>query len=198
MANTKLYNLTVGQYQLLTEIDTDLSPIEQNIYAVAAIKGVSYEEASKIKLKDFRKIMESVEQVDTNALKRLKIKNTITINGEDYHIEHKPDKLLSGQLLDIINIRSKYQNEAVKAMHLLLAAISRPKDKTYGDDGLNLDERAALMKGVELHKIWNVFVFFWNLWNDSLEGTEVSLNNQMNLLPKKVSQILAKDGDSLV
>lgn len=197
MANTKLYNLTVGQYQLLTEIDTELSPIEQNIYAVAAIKGVSYEEASKIKLKEFRKIMESVEQVDTNALKRLRIKNTITINGEDYHIEHKPDKLLSGQLLDIINIRSKYQNEAVKAMHLLLAAISRPKDKTYGDDGLTLDERAALMKGVELHKIWNVFVFFWNLWNDSLQGTEVSLNKQMNLLPKEVSQILAKDGDSL-
>jgi len=197
MASTKLYNLTVGQYQLLTEIDTELSPIEQNIYAVAAIKGVSYEEASKIKLKEFRKIMESVEQVDTNALKRLRIENTITLNGEDYYIEHKPDKLESGQLLDIINVRSNYQTQAVGAMHLLLAAISRPKDKGYGDDGLTLNERAALMKGVELHKIWNVFVFFWNLWNDSLQGTEVSLNKQMNLLPKEVSQILAKDGDSL-
>ena len=60
MGNTKLFNLSVGQYQLLTEIDSELSPIEQNIYAVAAIKGISYEEASKVKIKEFRKIMESV------------------------------------------------------------------------------------------------------------------------------------------
>lgn len=196
MGNTKLYSLTVGQYQLLTEIDTDLSPIEQNIYAVAAIKGVSYDEASKIKLKEFRTIMESVEQVDTNALKRLKLDNSVILNEEKYHVEHKPDKLESGQLLDIINIRSKYRTEAVGAMHLLLAAISRPKGKSYGDDGLSLDERAALIKGVKLHQVWNVFVFFWNLWNDSLNGTEDSLNKQMEQLPKKVSEILGSDGDS--
>ena len=198
MGNTKLYSLTVGQYQLLTEIDTDLSPIEQNIYAVAAIKGVSYDEASKIKLKEFRTIMESVEQVDTNALKRLKLDNSVILNEEKYHVEHKPDKLESGQLLDIINIRSKYRTEAVGAMHLLLAAISRPKGKSYGDDGLSLDERAALIKGVKLHQVWNVFVFFWNLWNDSLNGTEDSLNKQMEQLPKKVSEILGSDGDSSV
>lgn len=194
MGNTKLFNLSVGQYQLLTEIDSELSPIEQNIYAVAAIKGISYEEASKVKIKEFRKIMESVEKVNVKALKRLRIDNTITLDGNKYHIEHKPDKLESGQLLDIINIRSSYTTNAVGAMHLLLAAITRPKGKSYGDDGLNLNERAALIKGVELHKVWNVFVFFWNLWNDSLQGTEGSLHNQMELLPKEIHQILDKDG----
>jgi hypothetical protein len=196
MGNTKLFNLSVGQYQLLTEIDTELSPIEQNIYAVAAIKGVSYEEASKIKLKEFRQIMEAVEAVSPNALKRLKIDNTIILNGEQYHIEHKPDKLTSGQLLDVISTRSQYKGEAVGAMHLLLAAIIRPKGKSYGEDDLTLNERAALIKGVKLHKVWNVFVFFWNLWNDSLQGTEDSLNKQMDLMPTEVHQILANDGDS--
>lgn len=196
MANTKLFNLTVGQYQLLTEIDTELSPIEQNIYAVAAIKGVSYEEASKIKLKEFRQIMEAVEAVSPNALKRLKIDNTIILNGEQYHIEHKPDKLTSGQLLDVISTRSQHKGEAIGAMHLLLAAITRPKGKSYGEDDLTLNERAALIKGVKLHKVWNVFVFFWNLWNDSLQGTEDSLSKQMELMPTEVHQILAKDGDS--
>jgi len=196
MGNTKLFNLSVGQYQLLTEIDSELSPIEQNIYAVAAIKGISYEEASKVKIKEFRKIMESVEKVNVKALKRLRIDNTITLDGNKYHIEHKPDKLESGQLLDIISTRSKYQAEAVGAMHLILAAIARPKGKSYGDDGLTLNERAALMKGVKLHKVWNVFVFFWNLWNDSLQGTEVSLSKQMELIPTEVQQILAKDGGS--
>lgn len=196
MANTKLFNLSVGQYQLLTEIDTELSPIEQNIYAVAAIKGISYEEASKIKLKEFRQIMEAVEAVSPNALKRLKIDNTIILNGEQYHIEHKPDKLTSGQLLDVISTRSQYKGEAVGAMHLLLAAIIRPKGKSYGEDDLTLNERAALIKGIKLHKVWNVFVFFWNLWNASLQGTEDSLNKRMELMPTEVHQILANDGDS--
>jgi len=195
MGNTKLFNLSVGQYQLLTEIDSELSPIEQNIYAVAAIKGISYEEASKVKLKEFRKIMEEVEKVNLNAMKRLRIDNTITLNGEQYYIEHKPDKLESGQLLDIINVRSNYTTNAVGAMHLLIAAICRPKGKSYGEDGLTLNERAALVKSVQLHKIWNVFVFFWNLWNESLQGTEGYLHKQMELLPKEIHQILDKDGD---
>jgi len=189
------YKLTVGQYQLLTEIDLDLSPMEQNIYAVAAIKGITYEEASRVKLKDFRAIMESVEEINIPAFKRLRIENTVTMNGKSYYIEHKPDKLESGQLLDIINVRSNSKGQPIESMHLLLAAICRPKGKRYGDDGLTLNERAAIIRGLPLHSVWNVFVFFWNHWNDSLEGTEDFLARQMAAVPKKVQEILDKDGD---
>ena len=60
MEHTEFYNITVGQYQLLDNIDDDLTEIEQNIYAVAAIKNITYDEASKIKLSDFNDMVKNI------------------------------------------------------------------------------------------------------------------------------------------
>jgi hypothetical protein len=144
MEHTKLSKMTVGQYQLLNEIDGELPVMEQNIYAVAAIQDITYEEASKVKLKDFAIMIAELGEFNIKQLEKLKINSRIILNGSVYHVEHKPEKLTSGQLLDIINIRSKYQGEGVKVMDLLLAAISKPEGKNYGDDKLSLNERAAL------------------------------------------------------
>jgi hypothetical protein len=197
MERTKLSKMTVGQYQLLNEIDGELPIMEQNIYAVAAIQDITYEEASKVKLKDFAVMIAELGEFNIRQLEKLKINSKVIINGIVYHVEHKPDKLTSGQLLDIINIRSKYQGEGVKVMDLLLAAISRPQDKNYGDDNLTLNERAALIRSTELDKVWNIFVFFWNLWNDYLDNTEDSLTKWMTETLAMTREILDKDGDSL-
>ncbi len=197
MEHTKSYNITVGQYQELNAIDDTLSLVEQNIYAVAAIKNITYEEASKIKMSEFKKIVDEINDFNVKLLEKLRIKSKIFLNGTEYHLEHKPDKLTSGQLLDVINIRSKNQGEAVKVMHLLLAAMSRPKGGVYGDDKLNLEERAKLIQQVDLPDVWNVFVFFWNLWNDYLKDTEDSLSKWMGETLEMTKQILDKDGDYL-
>jgi len=197
MGSTPSFKITVGQYQELNNIDESLSLIEQNIYAVAAINSISYEEASKIKLGEFNKIVVQIQEFNVKLLEKLKIRNKIFLNGTQYHLEHKPDKLTSGQLLDVINIRSKNQGEAVNAMHLLLAAMSTPKGKDYGDDNLTLDERAKLIKDVELQEVWNVFVFFWNLWNDYFNDSEDSLTKWMEDTLEMTKQILDNDGDSL-
>jgi len=196
MGNTPSFKITVGQYQELNNIDESLSLIEQNIYAVAAINSISYEEASKIKLGEFNKIVVQIQEFNVKLLEKLKIRNKIFLNGTQYHLEHKPDKLTSGQLLDVINIRSKNQGEAVNAMHLLLAAMSTPKGKDYGDDNLTLDERAKLIKDVELQEVWNVFVFFWNLWNDYFNDSEDSLTKWMEDTLEMTRGILDNDGDS--
>ncbi len=195
MANTPLYNLTVGQYQDINAIDETLSMVEQNIYSVAAIKNITYEEASKIKMSEFKKIVDELGEFNVRLLEKIRIKSKIFFNGTEYHLEHKPEKLTSGQLLDIINIRSKHQGEAVKVMHLLLSAMSRPKNKEYGDDDLTLHERAEIIKQVNLEEVWNVFVFFWNLWNDYLNDTEGSLSKWMGETLKMTKQILDNDGD---
>ena len=192
-----LYKLTVGQYQLLNEIDEDLSMIEQNIYAVAAIQGTTYEEASKIKMTEFSKLVEGLSDFNVKLLEKLRINNSVVLGDVKYHIEHKPEKLTSGQLLDVLNIRSKNQGKAVEVMDLLLASMCKPKGKEYGDDGLNINERAALIRDVKLSEVWNVFVFFWNLWNNYFSDTEDSLSKWMEETPKKVQQILDGDGDSL-
>lgn len=197
MDNIKSYNITVKQYQELNAIDESLSLVEQNIYAVAAIKNITYEEASKIKMSEFKKIVDEINSFNVRLLEKLRIKNKIFLNGTEYHLEHKPDKLTSGQLLDVINIRSKNQGEAVKVMHLLLAAMSRPKGGEYGDDKLNLEERAKLIQEVNLEEVWNVFVFFWNLWNDYLKDSEDSLSKWMVETLEMTKQILDKDGDYL-
>lgn len=197
MDNIKSYNITVKQYQELNAIDESLSLVEQNIYAVAAIKNITYEEASKIKMSEFKKIVDEINDFNVKLLEKLRIKSKIFLNGTEYHLEHKPDKLTSGQLLDVINIRSKHQGEAVKVMHLLLAAMSRPKGGEYGDDKLNLEERAKLIQEVNLEEVWNVFVFFWNLWNDYLKDSEDSLSKWMVETLEMTKQILDKDGDYL-
>ncbi len=196
MANTPLYNLTVGQYQDINAIDETLSMVEQNIYSVAAIKDITYEEASKIKMSEFKKIVDELGEFNVRLLEKIRIKNKIFLNGTEYHLEHKPDKLTSGQLLDIINIRSKHQGEAVKVMHLLLSAMSRPKSKEYGDDDLTLHERAEIIKQVNLEEVWNVFVFFWNLWNDYLNDSEDFLSKWMGETLAMTKKILDNDGDS--
>jgi len=190
-----LYKLTVGQYQLLNEIDEDLSMIEQNIYAVAAIQGTTYDEASKIKMTEFSKLVEGLSDFNVKLLEKIRVNNSVVLGDVKYHIEHKPDKLTSGQLLDVLNIRSKNQGKAVEVMDLLLAAMARPKGKAYGDDGLNINERAALIREAKLSEVWNVFVFFWNLWNNYFNDTEDSLTKWMEETPKKVQQILDNDGD---
>jgi len=197
MDNTQSFKITVGQYQELNSIDETLSLVEQNIYAVAAIKDITYEEASRIKMSEFKKIVDELGAFNVRLLEKLRIKSKIFLNGTEYHLEHKPEKLTSGQLLDIINIRSKHQGEAVKVMHLLLAAMSRPRSKEYGDDKINLEERAKLIQQVDLQDVWNVFVFFWNLWNDYLKDSEDSLSKWMRETLEMTKQILDKDGDSL-
>ena len=196
MERIKLSKMTVGQYQLLNEIDQNLPIMEQNIYAVAAIKDITYEEASKVKLKDFAVMIAELGEFNIRQLEKLKINSNIILNGTKYYVEHKPDKLTSGQLLDIINIRSKYQGEGVKVMDLLLAAISRPEGKNYGDDNLTLNERAALIRSTELDKVWNIFIFFWNLWSDYLSSTEDSLSKWMRETILMTREILDNDGDS--
>jgi|TARA_R110000803_G_C11949245_1_gene317511 hypothetical protein len=197
MENTKLSKMTVGQYQLLNAIDDTLPVMEQNIYAVAAIKDMTYDEASKIKLRDFSIMIGDLGEFNIKLLEGLKINSKVMLGGQLYHIEHKPDNLTSGQLLDVINIRSKHAGEGVKVMDLLLAAISKPNGKNYGDDNLNINERAALMRGAELQSVWNIFVFFWNLWNDYLSSTEDSLEKWMQETLTMSKEILDKDGDSL-
>ena len=191
-----LYTLTVGQYQMLNEIDEDLSMIEQNIYAVAALKNMTYEEASGIRMAEFSKLVEGLSDFNVKLLERVKFSNSMTLGGVKYHLEHKPDKLTSGQLLDVLNIRSKNQGKAVEVMDMLLAAICKPKGKEYGDDGLNINERAALIREAKLSDVWNGFVFFWNLWNNYFDDTEDCLTKWMEETPKKVKEILDNGGDS--
>ena len=197
MENTKLSKMTVGQYQLLNAIDDTLPVMEQNIYAVAAIKDMTYDEASKIKLRDFSIMIGDLGEFNIKLLEGLKINSKVMLGGQLYHIEHKPDNLTSGQLLDVINIRSKHAGEGVKVMDLLLAAISKPNGKNYGDDNLNINERAALMRGAELQSVWNCLLFFWNLWNDYLSSTEDSLEKWMQETLTMSKEILDKDGGSL-
>ena len=195
MASIESSNITVGQYQLLNEIDEDLSLMEQNIYAVAAIKDITYDEASRIKVSEFSQMVNEISGIEFKKLESKRINNTIYLNNQEYHIEHNPQKLTSGQLLDIINIRSKHQGEAISVMDQLISALSKPKGKEYGDDNLTLMERAKYCRDVKVQDIWNVFVFFWNLWNGYLSVSEASLQRWMENSLKTARQILDKDGD---
>jgi len=195
MEHIPLYNIRVGQYQLLRQIDSNLSVLEQNIYVVAALKDITYEEASKIRISEFNSIVNSLEQINIDEIEHKKVNNTIYLNGEEYHIEHRPNKLTSGQLLDIINLRSNHDGEAILIMDLIMAALSRPKGKEYGEDGMTLHERAKYCREVQISEVWNVFVFFWTLWRDYLKDTEDYLQKSTKEWLKKVKQILESDGD---
>ena len=63
---------------------------------------------------------------------------------------------------------------------------------------MTLEERSKLIQDVDLQDVWNVFVFFWNLWNDYLNDTEDSLSKWMGETLEMTKQILENDGDSSV
>ena len=195
MDNTQLFDITVGQYQLLNNIDDNLTEIEQNIYAVAAIKNITYDEASKVKLSEFNEMVKQINKIDVKKLEKRRINNKIFLNGEEYHVEHRPDRLTSGQLLDIINIRAKHQGESIQVMDLLISALSRQRGKKYGEDNLSLTERAKYCREVKVADVWNVFVFFWNLWNVYLKNSEDYLQRWTEKSVKMARQILDKGGD---
>ena len=196
MENIELFNLTVGQYQLLAEIDPKLTAIEQNIYAVAAIKNITYDEARNITMKEFNQIVNSIDAIDVRAFEKGKINNRIKIGGKLYWMEHDPSKLTSGQLLDIINIRANNDGEPLLVMDLIIAALCKPLNGKYGDDDMTLNERAALCRSVKVAEVWNLFIFFYQVWNNYLTHTEDSLTEWMEEVPKKVREILNESGDS--
>tara|TARA_R110000737_G_scaffold331562_1_gene347897 strand:- start:1099 stop:1695 length:597 start_codon:yes stop_codon:yes gene_type:complete len=196
MENIELFNLTVGQYQLLAEIDPKLTAIEQNIYAVAAIKNITYDEARNITMKEFNQIVNSIDGIDVRAFEKGKINNRIKIGSKLYWIEHDPSKLTSGQLLDIINIRANNNGEPLLVMDLIIAALCKPLNGKYGDDDMTLNERAALCRSVKVAEVWNLFIFFYQVWNNYLIHTEDSLVEWMEEVPTKVREILDEDGDS--
>jgi hypothetical protein len=197
MDNTKSFKLTVGQYQVLNAIDPELTPIEQNIYAVAAIKNITYDEARDITMREFNQIVDSIDAIDVRELEKGKINNTIRIGGQPYWIEHDPSKLTSGQLLDIINIRAHNVGEPLAVMDLIIAALCKPLNGKYGGDNITLSERAALCREIKVAEVWNLFIFFYQVWNNYLKHTEGSLVEWMEEVPTKVKQILERDGDSL-
>lgn len=198
MEDIPLYDLTVGQYQLLREIDPELTAIEQNIYAVAAIKNISYNEARDVTILDFNNILKKLNTLNVKELEKKKINNTIKLGDKLYWIEHDPSKLTSGQLLDIINIRSKNNGESIKVMDLIIAALSRPKNEKYGSDNLSLQERAALSRSVKISEVWNIFFFFYKLWSRYLIDTEGYLQKWMGETLEMTKEILENDGDSSV
>tara|TARA_R110002153_G_scaffold34933_4_gene104041 strand:- start:2544 stop:3143 length:600 start_codon:yes stop_codon:yes gene_type:complete len=196
MENIELSNLTVGQYQLLAEIDPKLTAIEQNIYAVAAIKNITYNEARDITMKEFNNIVTAIERIDVKELEKGKINNRVNIGGKLYWIENDPSKLTSGQLLDIINIRANSHGEPLLVMDLIIAALCKPLNGKYGDDDMTLNERAALCRSVKVAEVWNLFIFFYQVWNNYLAHTEDSLTEWMEEVPTKVRKILDESGDS--
>ena len=196
MENIELSNLTVGQYQLLAEIDPKLTAIEQNIYAVAAIKNITYNEARDITMKEFNNIVTAIERIDVKELEKGKINNRVNIGGKLYWIENDPSKLTSGQLLDIINIRANSHGEPLLVMDLIIAALCKPLNGKYGGDDMTLSERAVLCKKIKVAEVWNLFIFFYQVWNNYLTHTEDSLVEWMEEVPTKVRQILDESGDS--
>lgn len=191
-----LFNLNVGQYQELSQIDEKLTIIEQNIYTVSIIKNITYEEASQMKMSEFNDLINEIQLIDFSKYDGKNVNNDIKLGGEDYHIEHNPDKLTSGQLLDIINIRANHDTEPIIVMDLMMAAMCRPKKGKYGDDDLTLAERAKLCRAVPLEDVYNVYVFFYNLWNDYLINSEDYLQEWMENTTTEARRLLAQDGDS--
>jgi hypothetical protein len=197
MDNTKSFKLTVGQYQVLNAIDPELTPIEQNIYSVAAIKDITYNEASQVIMKEFSSIIATLGEFNKQLTGSTKINSKVMLGKVEYHLESKPDKLVAGQLLDAINIRSSNPATPVQVMDTFLAAIMKPKGGEYGSDNLTLNERAALVRGANVAEVWSAFVFFWTLSSGYLSSTEDSLKEWMEETEKVIRETLELDGDSL-
>lgn len=84
-----------------------------------------------------------------------------------YKVLYEFTKLTAGQFIDALN-ETKDQGEHIMRLNRILAAISVPVGKKYGD--VPLDEVAEDMLKVGIMEAQAISLFFCEVWNNFLKG----------------------------
>lgn len=185
--------ITVGQYQDLCSIDTELSPFERLVYIVSILKGITFDDALKIKVQEMDMMKRQYERTNFTMLDREPICKHVTLEGKVYDVISDPKKLTAGQLLDNINLLKEQGDKPIDIMHRRIATMVKPKNKNYSD-GLKGIEKAKLIQDLPLYKVYSAHLFFFNRWNFYYTNSEAYLSQEMDKAVEIGKEILRQNG----
>lgn len=162
--------ITVGKFQQLHDITAGQAfdnDVERRVHVLACLDGKDPETYYDMPVGQLMDEMKKTHFLSVDNVPSVAAPKRISINGVDYEVIYDFTRLTAGQLIDAIN-ETKSQDEHVMRLHRILAAISVPVGKKYGD--VPFDEVADCMLSAPILDAQAISLFFCAVWNSFLEG----------------------------
>lgn len=197
--------VTIGQFQEITEIDKDLHPIQRSIELIAILTDQDPDIIKHLDTSNLVKIaahLSWLEKIPEDAV----YKPIITIDGESYGFLSRLTELTAGEWFDLEAYVEAYDTN----LHKILAILYRPLVVAYNDrdrllepyDSISADHRAELFKQkANIADTYGAAVFFYLIAQnctgtikDYLEtqAKEMKMKNFMESLPKRKRNALLR------
>lgn len=162
--------ITVGKFQQLHDIIAGQSfenELDQRLHLLACLEDKEPKFYEDMPAEKFIEAAKKIHFLSVSDLPVVKAPREITIAGVAYRIIYDFRDLTAGQLIDGIN-ETKHNGEYVMRLNRILATISLPKGKKYGD--VPVDEVAEAMLSAPILEAQAIAVFFCEVLSSFLKG----------------------------
>ena len=144
---------------------------KQAVDSISALSDMPKRLIKELTLKDVSLILEKITEVQKKG--STKLKDKITIDGEQYGFHPNLEEVTLGEYADLEN---HIQNGVEKDLHKIMAALYRPIVDTEGKlysietyDTKTKALRAEKFKKMKASDVQNALVFFWTLGKELLK-----------------------------
>lgn len=176
-------DVTVGQYIKIHEVDRELlTEIEASVEIMSALTNIDEDTLFMMNPDDFKLLAEQLaflnKEVEPNEL------TSITIDGDEYFVKDNFDKLSMGEIVSIELLIEQSNGKLIRKFPELLCIFLRKKKENGKLEGFRKSfmERAERFKQIKIADVNNLFLFFSNGENSSINNMKDYLENQE---PKK-------------
>ena len=189
--DTRIENLTVGQYQDLYKIHTSQDDdIDKAIASVSILTGLPRWDVEELPMPEFTAMSREISVLFSNPVVKEKVVKSVKVNGKKYSVILDPKKLCAGQYIDLQHF---LKQNMVENIHKLMACIIVPAKRWPWDDkpkydGENHEKIAEGIQNLSYIEIYSTCLFFSKLWNSSIKAIGTYLIREMNKEMKRKNQ----------
>ncbi|GEP95559.1 hypothetical protein [Chitinophaga cymbidii] len=176
--------ITVGKFQQLHDIIAGQSfenELDKRLHLLACLEDKEPQHYEDMPLPRFMEEVKKTHFLSVSDIPSVKAKRELVIDGAKYRVLYDFRDLTAGQFIDAIN-ETKNKDEHVQKLHRILAAISVPEGKKYGD--MPFDDVADAMLEVGILDAQAIALFFCDLWSRFLKDIPVYLAKRVRKAKK--------------
>lgn len=162
--------ITVGKFQQLHDIIAGQAfenELDKRLHLLACLEDKEPDHYESMPIPKFLEAAKKINFLSVDDIPAVKAPRTLNINGVAYRVLYDFRDLTAGQFIDATN-ETKNQEEHVMKLNRILAAISLPEGKKYGE--VPFDDVAEAMLNAGILEAQAISLFFWEVWNRFLKG----------------------------
>lgn len=159
--------ITVGKFQQLHDIIAGQysNALEKQLHLLACLEDKDPEYFETLPIQKYQEVAHKTDFLSIGDIPAVKAPRELVVDGTRYRVLYEFTMLTAGQFIDALN-ETKDQAEHIMRLHRILAAISVPVGKKYGD--VPFDEVADAMLQVGILEAQAISLFFCAVWNKFL------------------------------